>query len=68
MKKALKRIVSSIWYYKDGKRIEGIPGNISGNLTGISGDLTDISGNLDDCKLTKADREKGIRVKDLVAE
>ena len=36
----------SLYYYEDGKRIEGVP-------KGISGDLTGISGNLDECEITE---------------
>ena len=48
MKKELKRISSSTYYYKDSKRVEGVPPYITGYLTGIRGDLTDITGDLTD--------------------
>ena len=46
MKKALKRITSAIYYYKNSIKIEGAPSDIRGNLTGIRGDLSGISGDL----------------------
>ena len=46
MKKELKRISSSTYYYKDSKRVEGVPPYITGSLTGIRGDLTGITGDL----------------------
>ena len=49
MKKALKKEICQIYYYdKDGKRIDGVPADITGDLTGIRGDLTNITGDLTD--------------------
>ncbi len=59
MKKALKRISNVVYYYVDGKRIEGthnrIYGNVSGiygDVSGIYGDVSGISGDVDDCDVT----------------
>ena len=46
MKKALKRITSAIYYYKNSIKIEGAPSDIRGDLSDISGNLTGISGDL----------------------
>lgn len=46
MKKALKKIENSTWYSKNGKRVNGVPSDITGNLTGITGNLTGIRGDL----------------------
>ena len=49
--------------------VTGIIGDvtgISGNVTGIRGDVTGISGNVDDCNVTDAEREKGIKIEDLI--
>ena len=46
MKKALQRKSSATYYYKDDKRVEGVPKGIRGNLTNIRGDLSDITGDL----------------------
>ena len=59
MKKGLKRIEYNSWHFKDGKKIEGAPSDIRGNLTGIRG-------NLDDCEITQEDRKIGIKIEDLV--
>ena len=48
MKKALKKIPSATYYYKDYKRVEGVPDDIRGDLTYIRGDLTYITGDLTD--------------------
>ena len=80
MKKALTRKESTIYHYKDGKRIEGAPEGVTGNLTGITGnlfgitgdlfgirgDLTGIRGDLDDCDITPEERERGISIEDLI--
>lgn len=82
MKKALKRAFGVCYYYKDGKRIEGVHDRISGDVSGISGDVSGISGdvggisgdvnglygNLDDCELTDEERTKGVDIKDLIEE
>ena len=82
MKKALKRITSAIYYYKDSVRIEGAPSDISGNLsdisgdltgisgnlTGISGNLSDIRGNLTDCEITAEERAAGIKIEELIED
>ena len=49
--------------------LSGITGDltrITGNLSGIRGDLSGITGNIDECELTPEDREKGIRIQDLI--
>jgi hypothetical protein len=63
MKKALKKIsTTTCYYFVDGKRVDGAPtglrgnvsylrGNVSGlrgNVTGLSGDVSDLSGNVSD--------------------
>ncbi len=48
--------------------VQGNLTEVSGSLTGVWGDLTTVSGNLDDCEITKADREKGVDIDDLVIE
>jgi len=58
MKKALKKISSTIYYYEDGKCVDGVPVGISGDLSGISGDL-------DNCEITEEDRKRGITVEEL---
>jgi len=82
MKKALKKIPSATYYYKDYKRVEGVPDDITGDLTGIrgnltyiTGDLTGIRGNLtgitgdiDDCEITAEERVAGISVEDLIED
>ena len=67
MLKKLTRSQSSIYHYIDGKRTEGAPSTVRGDLSGISGDLSEISGDINDCEITDEDRKKGISVSDLIA-
>ena len=46
MEKKLTRVKTNVYFYKNGKRIEGFPPCVSGNLSNVSGDLTGVSGNL----------------------
>lgn len=80
MKKLLKKQIHTTYYYKNNERIEGVHKDISGdvsgikgyvsgiygNVSGIKGDVTEISGDVDNCEITKKDREKGIKINDLI--
>ena len=80
MKKTLTRTPNKTYYYEDSERIEGVPKDITGNLSGvrgnlsgvtgdlsgITGDLSGITGNLDDCDITDEEREKGISINELI--
>ena len=82
MKKALQRKSSATYYYKDDKRVEGVPDDIrgdltyirgdltyiTGDLTGIRGNLTGITGDIDDCEITAEERVAGISVEDLIED
>ena len=64
-----------VYYYVDGDRVDGVPDCIRGDLTDIRGDLSGITGNLsgisgdiDDAGLTDDDRERGVRVDDLLMD
>ena len=46
MEKKLTRVKTNVYFYKDGKRIEGFPPCVSGNLSNVRGDLTGVSGDL----------------------
>ena len=46
MKKTLTRTPDETYYYEDHVRIEGVPKDIYGNLSGIRGDLSGIRGDL----------------------
>src|SRR3990167_10249440 len=46
MLKKLQRKSSTIFHFVDGKRIEGAPPDVCGNLSGVSGDLSGVRGNL----------------------
>ena len=67
MKKALTKIGGTIYYYKNGVRVEGAPDGITGDLSEIRGDLSGIRGNLDECEITDKDREKGITIDELIS-
>jgi hypothetical protein len=47
--------------------ISGDVSGISGKVLNVSGNATGIQGNLDDCKISKKDREKGVKIEDLIA-
>ena len=47
MKRKLQKTVFPIHHYVDGKKIEGAPPCVSGNLDGVWGNLTGVRGNLD---------------------
>lgn len=64
MKKELKRIKNKITGMHEG--IWGDVSCIRGNVTGISGDVSGIRGNIDNCRITKAERESGIDIDDLI--
>ena len=44
--KKLLTTTSSTHYFKDGLRIEGVPPDVSGDITGVRRDLTSVSGDL----------------------
>ena len=46
MEKKLTRVKTNVYFYKNGKKIEGHPPCVWGSLTGVSGDLSEVSGNL----------------------
>ena len=73
MEKKLTRVKTNVYFYENGKKIEGFPPHVrgdltgvSGNLTGVSGNLTDVRGDLSDCAITDEDRASGIDVNDLI--
>ena len=68
MKKTLTRTPYETYYYEDSERIEGVPKDITGNLSGVRGNLSGILGNLDDCDITDEEREKGISINELIKE
>ena len=82
MKKALTRKNLEKFYFVDGKKIQGTPesvrgdlsgvwGDLSGvwgDLSGVRGDLSGVRGDIDDCELTDEDRKNGINIENLVAE
>jgi hypothetical protein len=70
MKKLLKKTstTSPIWHWVNNKKVFGPHANISGDVTGISGDVTGISGDLDACEITKDDRDKSVKIDDLIGE
>ena len=46
MEKKLTRVKTNVYFYENGKKIEGFPPHVWGNLTGVSGDLTGLWGDL----------------------
>ena len=68
MKKALTRKNLEKFYFVDGKKIQGTPERVWGDLSGVRGDLSGVWGDIDDCELTDEDRKNGINIENLVAE
>ncbi len=66
MIRTLTKNSKEIYYIIDGKRINGVPPGVSGDMTGVSGDMTGVWGNLTDCKITDEDRKKGIDISELI--
>ena len=68
MKKSLKRVKNTIYYYVNEVRVKGSPSCVFGDLSGISGDLSGIRGDLSSCEISLEDRDSGIDISDLVAD
>ena len=66
MEKKLTRIKTNVYFYKNGKRIEGFPPCVSGNLTGVRGNLSGVQGDLSDCAITDEERAAGVDINDLI--
>lgn len=73
MKQALKKTEKAFFYYVDEKKIYGTPPDVTGDMTGLRGDVTGIIGKatgikgcIDDCEISKEDRERGVKIEDLV--
>ena len=81
MKRMLKRKVG-IYYWENNKKtigksksifgdVSGIFGNVSdifGNVSGIFGDVSGIFGDVDDCEITTEERERGIKITELIKD
>ena len=48
MEKKLTRVKTNVYFYKNGKRIEGFPAYVWGDLSNVWGDLTNVRGELGD--------------------
>ena len=46
MEKKLTRVKTNVYFYKNGKRIEGSPADVWGDLSNVWGDLTGLRGDL----------------------
>ena len=46
MEKKLTRVKTNVYFYKNGKKVEGFPPCVSGDLTGVSGNLSGVRGDL----------------------
>ena len=75
MKKLLKKEILCVYHYIDGKRIDGFPsylrGNVTylrGNVTGLRGNVTGLRGNVDECCLSHKDRLNGVDITELIME
>ena len=73
MEKKLTRFKTDVYFYKNGKKIEGFPPCVRGDLTDVRGDLTNVSGDLSgvrgdlsDCAITDEERAAGVDINDLI--
>ena len=66
MEKKLTRVKTNVYFYENGKKIEGFPPRVSGDLSGVRGDLTGVWGSLSDCAITDEERAAGVDINDLV--
>ena len=80
MKAVLSLVKTELYHYVNGKRVEGVPsglrgdvidlrGNVSdlfGDVSGLFGDVSGLRGNVDEAEITDKEREKGVNVKDLI--
>ena len=73
MKAVLSLVKKELYHYVNGKRVEGVPTDLRGNVTDLSGDVSDLSGNVtglrgdvDEAEITDKERQKGVNVKDLI--
>jgi hypothetical protein len=46
--------------------LQGDVSNVRGDVTKVRGDVTRVSGDLDSCGITPEDREKGVKIEDLI--
>jgi hypothetical protein len=51
----------------DVTNIRGCVTDVRGDVSNIIGDVTRVSGDLDNCGITPEEREKGVRIEDLIA-
>ena len=58
MKAVLEMVKAQLYYYSNGKRINGTPPGLRGDVTGLRGDV-------DDAKITDAERKKGVDISDI---
>ena len=66
MEKKLTRVKMNVFFYENGKKIEGFPPHVWGNLTKVRGSLTNVRGDLSDCAITDEDRAAGVDINDLI--
>ena len=68
MKKLLKKEILCVYHYIDGKRIDGFPSYLRGNVTYLRGNVTGLRGNVDECCLSHEDRLNGVDITELIME
>ena len=73
MKRALKKTGNELYYLVDGKRVAGVaPGlsgdcsSLSGNCSSLRGNCTGLCGDLDVAGMTDDERNKRIKLEDLI--
>ena len=66
MKKALERLGKTLT--GDTSNFTGDVSGLSGYVSGLSGYVTGLTGYVDSCDLTDEDRQRGVNIRDLVAE
>ena len=80
MKRMLKKINPTLYYFEKNTKIIGIHANISGDVSGIRGDVSGISGDVNGisgdvngingdvskCEITIKERVNGIKIEELL--
>ena len=66
MEKKLTRVKTNVYFYENGKKIEGFPPHVRGDLTGVRGNLSGVQGDLSDCAITDEERAAGVDINDLI--
>ena len=67
MKKALTRNTEKkCWYFVNGKKIDGVPSDLRGDVSDLLGDVSGLRGDVGECEITDEERKGGVNVSNLI--